>query len=298
MIRVLKKIGQLATIASLLILTAVILAACTADADDEIQSPDEDYVYLETVETEDQQTTESPITEPAPIRPDYITILGEQFSTDLTVLSLDGPLTNEDILPLKYMTELKGLWIGVLDPFHQITDLSPLAGLTNLEDISLNADYVTDISAFAGLTNLRSIHLVRSQVSDLSPLAGLTNLVTLQFAASQITDITPLAGLTNLTSLDLSWNQISDITPLAGLTNLHSIWLPVNQITDITPLAAHINNGRSNLLHLRLSDNQISDLTSLTDFEYFDSLWLDGNPITDFSPIAHIHNIIFDMELP
>jgi len=214
-------------------------------------------------------------------------------------LSLNGALTNEDILPLRYMTELTALWVGTNGPPNQITDLSPLAGLTNLTDIYFSGDYIADITPLAGLTNLTWLHIFRNQVADITPLAGLTNLETLQFGASQITDITPLAGLTNLTSLDLSWNHITDITPLAGLTNLHALNLRDNQITDITPLAGLVNLGRSNLTRLYLSNNNISDLTPLAGFIWLESLWLDGNPITDFSSVAHLmDSIIFEMMYP
>jgi len=231
-------------------------------------------------------------------RPAYITILGEQFSTDLTMLALDGPLTNEDIAPLRYMTQLTELWVGTQDPSNQITNLNPLAGLTNLTDMYFTGDYLTDITALAGLSSLRWIHIFRTNVSDISPLAGLTNLEILQFAASPITDISPLAGLTNLTSLDLMFNQITDITPLAGLTNLHMLDLRDNQITDITPLASLVSIGRSNLANLFLSNNQISDLAPLAGFLWLESLWLNGNPITDFSPVEHLENIIFEMYQP
>jgi len=231
-------------------------------------------------------------------RPAYITIGGQQFSTDLTVLSLDGHLTNEDILPLEFMTELTALWVGVLDSFNQITDLSPISGLTNLRDIYFTGDYLADITPLAGLENLTWVHIFRTQVADITPLAGLTNLETLQFGASQIADVTPLAGLTNLTSLDLSWNQITDITPLAGLTNLHSLFLQDNQITDVTPLASLANLGRSNLTTLFLSNNQISDVTPLAELVSLEQLWLNGNPVTDLSPVAHVGNIVFEMMEP
>ena len=230
------------------------------------------------------------------LHPAYITILGERFSTSLTGLSLDGPLTNEDIAPLRYMTELTQLTVGTMDPFNHITDLSPLVGLANLEVLFFTGDYLSDISALSGLENLTNVHIFRTQVADISALAGLANLGILQLAASQITDITPLAKLTNLHSLDLSWNQIADITPLAGLTNLHSLNLAENQITDITALAGLANSGRSNLASLFLSNNQISDLSALAGLVSLEHLWLNGNPITDFTAVAHVENIIFEMQ--
>jgi len=308
-----KKHTKLAVLVSAIILLAVIMAACATGAGRINQSPGEDATSLETIEPDAQQGMGNSITEPAisdsethepgssqqtpaSNRPDYITILGEQFNTNLTELSLNGALTNEDIVPLRYMTELTALWFGIIDPFNQITDLSPLAGLTNLRDLYLIGDYISDITPLAGLENLTHLSFIRNQVVDISPLAGLTNLEMLQFGASQVSDITPLAGLTNLTSLDLSWNQITDITPLAGLTNLHSLFLRDNQITDITPLAGLADLMPSNLAHLHLSNNQISDLTPLAGFYNLESLWVNGNPITDFSAVAHVDNVIFEMQ--
>ena len=323
-----KKHTKLAVLVSALIFVAVILAACATGAgngnndgtgdvnqytndndinndniingeypdNEETNDPEEQDITGEPSEPDDQQTTDNQTATAA--RPEYITILGEQYSTSLTLLSISGPITDEEFAQLRYMTDLRYLWIGAEDPSHQITCLSPLAGLTNLVEIFLNADYVTDITPFAGLINLRNIHLFRSQISDISPLANLTNLEILQFAASQVTDITPLAGLTNLIVLDLSWNQISDISPVAGLTNLWQLVLIDNQITDITPIASLVNNGRSYLSHLRLSGNLITDVTPLAVFPHIDSLWLDGNPITDLSPLDHIYNIVFEMMEP
>jgi len=333
-----KKHTKLAVLVSIIILLTVILAACAAGAgggsqstvdnninsesnghedqqviddsttgppieDEDIDEPEITEPYNDTENNEQEsntETAENPIGEPAALdRPAYITILGEQFSTDLTMLSLDGPLTNEDILPLKYMTEMTALWFGVQDPFNQITDLSPLAGLTNLSDLYFTGGYLADLTPLAGLTNLSWIHIFNTQIADITPLAGLTNLTTLQLGASQVTDITPLAGLTNLTSLDLSWNQISDISPLAGLTNLHSLNLRDNQITYVTPLANLVTSeDRSNLAQLFLSNNQISDVTPLAHLNSLESLWLDGNPITDLSPVAHMPSIVFEMMDP
>ena len=316
-----KKHTKLAVLISAFILLAVILAACATGAggnqnpaDDTTPVADE-YYYETDDSTSDtqgddyeeyvpepyepsQQTDETP----AQNNPDYITIQGQQFSTSLTTMSLDamtGPLTDEDILPLRYMSALTELWVGVMGdyPIH-VTNLDSLAGLTNLTDFAIAGDYLTDISGLAGLTNLRWIHIFHSNVSDISPMAGLTNLEVLQFGASPISDISPLAGLTNLWSLSLMFNQISDITPLTGLTNLHTLDLRVNQITDITPIASLINDGRSNLSSLTLSNNQISDISPLAVFPHLDSLWLDGNPITDLSSVDHIPHRIFEMMDP
>ncbi|MCL2633847.1 MAG: sigma-70 family RNA polymerase sigma factor [Oscillospiraceae bacterium] len=59
---------------------------------------------------------------------------------------------------------------------NQITDISPLSGLTNLRHLSLSYNQITDISALSGMTNMTTLNLDRNQITDISPLHGLINL--------------------------------------------------------------------------------------------------------------------------
>ncbi|MYE91676.1 T9SS type A sorting domain-containing protein, partial [Candidatus Poribacteria bacterium] len=54
-----------------------------------------------------------------------------------------------------------------------ISDISPLAGLTNLRWIRLDNNEISDISPLTGLTNLRWSTLDNNEISDISPLDGL-----------------------------------------------------------------------------------------------------------------------------
>jgi len=292
-----KKHIKHAVLISASIFLTVILASCTIGASRENRSPSENAVNLEVVEPEAQQTIEVPTTEPILNIPDYITIRGEQFSTDLTELFLDGALTNEDLVPLRYMTNLESLWLGgAAGSSGEFTDLSPIAGLTNLRDLSLDSIYLSDLSPLAGLTNLTMIQAWGSQIADLTPLAGLDNLDLLAIMGNHITDLSPISELASLTVLDLSFGQITDITPLAGLTNLRRLNLERNQITDISPLASLANAGRSELEDLNLRENQISDISPLAYLVSLRDLWIPGNPITDLSHVAHVEHVWSDIE--
>jgi internalin A len=116
---------------------------------------------------------------------------------------------------------------------NQITDLTPLSGLTNLTNLSLIGNQIADITPLSALTNLRVLGLADNQITNITPLSGLTNLTKLYLSNNQITDITPLSGLTNLTKMSLSNNQITDITPSSELTNLKFLYLHNNPITDL-----------------------------------------------------------------
>ena len=98
-----------------------------------------------------------------------------------------------------------------------ISDLSPLAGLTKLEVISINRANISELTPLAGLTNLKELHFDGNDISDISPLAGLTGLIRLNLRGNNIIDISPLAGLTNLKWVIIPENEISDISPLDGI---------------------------------------------------------------------------------
>ncbi|MEG3896159.1 leucine-rich repeat domain-containing protein [Microcoleus sp. SVA1_B6] len=172
--------------------------------------------------------------------------------------------------------------------YKDITDITPLSGLTNLSALILDRNQITDITGLSGLTNLTALYLDHNQITNIIGLSELTNLTSLSFYNNQITDITPVSGLTNLTKLYLSDNPITDITPLSGLTNLTELSLCImNQISDITPLS-----GLTNLTELNLSRmNQISDITPLSRLTNLTILSLYKNQITDITPLSGLTNL-------
>jgi Leucine-rich repeat (LRR) protein len=190
--------------------------------------------------------------------------VGDIYDTDLIGLTtLDAQSRGiADLEGIQYCTDLRVPWLLV----NQISDITLLAGLTNITHLHLGRNPIVDITPLAGLINLTQLQLGVNQINDIAPLAGLINLTQLYLANSQISNIAPLAGLINLTELGLWQNQISDITPLAGLTNLARLDLHRNQIRDIAPLA-----GLINLSYLQLRDNSISSVAPLVSNSGIDS---------------------------
>ena len=74
---------------------------------------------------------------------EYIIIKRERYSTDLTKFSsCCNNLQDEDIVPLRHMTNLTELYL--LN--NQIIDLTPLSALTNLRRLELRDNPITDWS--------------------------------------------------------------------------------------------------------------------------------------------------------
>ena len=129
-----------------------------------------------------------------------INLTGLEFATNLKQLYLHD-------------REVSGSWVNS----NAITDISPLAGLTNLTHLYLGDNAITDISPLAALTNLTDLVLYENTITDISPLTGLINLTDLYLRDNSITDVSPLEGLINLTDLYLRDNPIQDTSPLCTL---------------------------------------------------------------------------------
>ena len=93
-----------------------------------------------------------------------------------------------------------------LKDLRVISDLTPLAGLTNLTELVLDDNNISDITPLAGLTNLEVLQLGENKISDLTPLAGLTYLEVLELWENNIT-VSQKAMLEEaLPATDIGWD--------------------------------------------------------------------------------------------
>ena len=170
---------------------------------------------------------------------------------------------------------------------NQISDVTPLSDLNQLERLYLYNNQINNIAPLSGLNQLTELYLGGNQISDIAPLSGLNQLTLLRLRDNQISDIAPLSSLNQLTKLSLDHNQISNITPLNGLNQLTELWLSSsNQISDITPLS-----GLNQLTDLRLNSNRISDVTPLSGLNRLTTLDLDNNRISDVTPLSGLEQL-------
>ena len=194
---------------------------------------------------------------------------------------------------------------------REVTDLTPLAELTQLTELGIYETKVTDISPLAKLTKLTTLKIRDTLLNDITPLASLTDLRELELYGNwELTDITPLASLNKLTKLGIYGNPIADLSPLKGLSNLEHLHLQSIKITELTPLAKLTNlttleiqnsretltdltqlRGLTNLEHLLLASNQITDLAPLTALRELTNISLADNKISDVTPLTELTNL-------
>ncbi len=227
-------------------------------------------------------------------------LTGLELATSLTKLALNvrqwgwrgaGATSVSDLSPLAGLVELQTVWLSA---DARLSDLSPLANLPNLKSLALfvsplGPDGVgrshlggPDAAALAGLP-LTELALVNGRIADVSFLSQLPDLTRLDLAQNRIEDISALGGLAGLTDLNLRFNRVEDLSPLANLAQLRSLNLGGNEVGDISPLT-----GLSALTDLRLFSNRLADISGLARLSQLRNLRLDWNEIEDISALAEL----------
>ena len=176
----------------------------------------------------------------------------------------------ESLEGLQYATSARQIDIGytAYKSGKRIRDLSPISGLTQLDQLFLKGDGIDDISALKNLTNLTSLWLNENQIQDISAVQGMKKLSQLSLCGNKLTDVQAAMDLPKLQSLDLSRNAIETLPEdMSGLKNLISLDLSDNPgITDVSSVASVKTLQRLSLV----GDNAIKDIRPLANLTSLD----------------------------
>jgi len=166
----------------------------------------------------------------------------------------------------------------------EITDLSPLRDLTDIECLNLDGTNVTDLSPLVNMKKLKSLNISGS-VSDLTPISCLIGLNVLDIAQTEIQDLKPLAGLTALRILILG-GPVSDLAPLVALEALEELELCATKVTDLGAIS-----GLRHLVRLDISWSKISDVGALVELKQLSKLDLTHTRVSDLRPLAGLSKL-------
>jgi hypothetical protein len=92
----------------------------------------------------------------------------------------------------QYLTGISSLLLSYRLP--NPSNLSPLAGLTNLTRLDLDNGYITDLTPLSGLKTLQRLNLTGNLIKDVSPLAGLDGLSYLDLTSNLIMNMSSIAN--------------------------------------------------------------------------------------------------------
>lgn len=154
---------------------------------------------------------------------------------------------------------------------NQITDISPLFELTQLEQLKLNCNPITNIKGIEAMSELRMISLANCEVEDISPLFNLPNLKHLQLEYSPAKSIEGIEKCKYLCGLYIDGTQITDLSPLANVDFSYA-----EESSGVLFIGGVSGDGGV-LIHL--SGIPYTDLSALARIKKFDYLTLtDGDP--------------------
>lgn len=179
--------------------------------------------------------------------------------TNLTSL-ITGNNPQKNIAVLNSLVNLQKLNLSQLGLSNQ--DLHQLLPrLTKLQSLSIDFNNeVSDLSPVAKLTNLTYLNFSKDAITDLTPLRDLTNLTELNFTNNQVTNVSALQKLTNLTNLNFMRNQVLDLSPLKGLKNLQYFNAKFQFVT-MPNLNMHPNQALTTTLTAKDIDGTVIPLT-------------------------------------
>ncbi|MCP4678194.1 MAG: leucine-rich repeat domain-containing protein [Deltaproteobacteria bacterium] len=214
--------------------------------------------------------------------------------------SVEETMTGADLTVLPKCTHLENLFVG----FSSLTDLSPLAGLSNLKRLDLRMiGKLEDLTPIAKLPKLEYLNITGTNVQDFSPLTELPALAEIEARMLKMTDAAPIAKMSALEKIDLLKTPITDVTPMASAAKLAHILICTTQVEDVTPLIPVQKRIRSldvcgtkfsdfkqlgkfeHLTMLRLTKMPIQDLGVIAGLEKMEKLDIGGTKVTDLSPI-------------
>jgi Leucine-rich repeat (LRR) protein len=152
------------------------------------------------------------------------------------------------------LTNIRSLEIYSWD----VTDITPIQGLTNLEKLAIDCDYrqPVDFSVFARLkslflrwrsrsesifrvTSLNELNLMNYPFESLAPLHDLANLETLKLTSKQLRSLKGVERLSRLEHLDLfQCNRLEGLSGIGGAPNLTNVELEsCKKIGSIAPIS-------------------------------------------------------------
>lgn len=178
----------------------------------------------------------------------------------------------------------------------EITDITGIEYLTNLESINLNNNKITDLTPLSNLEHLKDLYIGLNDCVDFSPLSNLKNLEKLHLGGNNMSNgLSFLQNLNNLEELRLNACEIPNEIDISYIFNLHKLkFLDLTLWRWVTEEHLQGVSGLSNLKTLELSSCNIGNI------DFIEGLHLEtlsignatipegSNYVSDLSPIRNM----------
>jgi hypothetical protein len=164
---------------------------------------------------------------------------------------------------------------------------SQLKNLSLTQEVNVaNTKTITNLDPLAELSELSTLNITGTNVNDLTPLRNANKLRTLKAGNTRIEDITPLKYDIMLEDLDISHTDVSDLSILDILNGLEKLNISYTKVYDLKPI-----ENCPKLTHLFVEGCGINTIQAINKLEKIVSLNVSGNPIRNLSPVSHLKSL-------
>ncbi len=184
--------------------------------------------------------------------------------------------------------ELRGLK-GVNISGSNISDVSILAGLTDLRTLDASNSKVTNLKALQELESLVMLELSATLINDKnsSQLGYFKNLTYLGISGTNISDLEFLRNSpSKISGLDIRGTKVDDLTALSKLSKLKVLQIDGAKISSLKGI-----ENLKNLEYFSTNHTDISDLSTLKDLENLITLKLENTKVTDIEALSGLKKL-------
>ena len=149
--------------------------------------------------------------------------------------------------------------------------------------VDISNTQVTDISSLSRLKNLQSVNISGTKVESIESLKNLTNLYYLDANGSDLQSLPIFSAQNSIRRISIAGTQIEELPDLSGLPDLAELYASDTPLRNISGL-----KGVKSLRRLELARTSVEDITPISELESLDFLDISHSPIAELRPMLSL----------
>ena len=215
----------------------------------------------------------------APMKPVYEKL---RQMTKITEVDVAGNEAISNLIPLAELSEL-----SVLDCSNtNVSDINPIRNLNKIKELNISNTKISDISnlKYANVVNIFKADNL--DIDDISVVTFFKELKNLSVSNTKVYDISHLENCSDLYILNLSNTQVNDLAGLKDLLKLHDLCLGNTFVNDLSPL-----QGLVNLSFLDVEGTQVSDLSSISNLDRLKEINFSNTKVSNLNALNNMSQL-------
>ena len=205
-----------------------------------------------------------------------------QQITKITEANVSGDENITNLEPLAELSELRTLDCSGT----KVSDINPIRNLNKIKELNISNTNITDISNLKYANVVQNFKADNTKIDDISVVNFFKDLNNLSISNTDVENITPLLRCINLTNLDISGSKVSDLSPLSNLLKLYDLDVSNTPVSDLSPLQNLVN-----LHFLNIEGTEVTDLSPLDGLTKLNEINFSNTKIADLKPLAELSHL-------